>query len=58
MQQNGGDLNAAGLPNKNADGTLVNAVETCQLCHGPGRSSDVKATHGIGSFEFRAPVAN
>jgi OmcA/MtrC family decaheme c-type cytochrome len=58
MEQNGGDFNTAGIPNKNADGTFINAVETCTLCHGPGRDADVKIKHKIGTFEFRATVAN
>ena len=49
MKQNGGDFEAA----KMEDGTLSSSgVETCGLCHGPGRLADVKEVHGVGTFLF------
>jgi OmcA/MtrC family decaheme c-type cytochrome len=49
MQQNGGDFDAR----KAADSSLVSAsVETCVVCHGKGRTADVKEMHDIGAFEF------
>ncbi len=49
MKQNGGDFEAT----KAADSTLISAsVETCTLCHGPGRTADVKVMHGVGEFDF------
>jgi hypothetical protein len=38
---------------KNADGTTATGpTETCSVCHGPGRSSDVKVKHKVGEFRF------
>jgi len=49
MKQNGGDFEAT----KAADSTLISTgVETCVLCHGPGRSADVGEVHGVGDFQF------
>ena len=48
MEQNGGNFAATKLP----DSTLNPAdTETCELCHGPGRSSDVGEVHGVGEFQ-------
>lgn len=49
MQLNGADFNAA----KAADGTLISSgIESCVICHGPGRAADVKEVHKVGTFEF------
>ena len=49
MDREGGDFNATKAP----DGSLVSAEsEGCALCHGPGRSVDVKVIHEVESFEF------
>ena len=49
MKQNGGDFDAT----KAADSSLISSgVETCELCHGPGRTSDVKVMHRIDEFQF------
>jgi OmcA/MtrC family decaheme c-type cytochrome len=54
MLQNGGSKKLT----KNADGTTAGGpLETCQLCHGPGRTADVKVLHGVDRFEFQAPAA-
>ena len=37
---------------RNADGTLIGPTETCSVCHGPGRSSDVKVKHKVAEFRF------
>lgn len=47
MMQNGGDFDAR----KAADSTLISSgVETCELCHGEGRSADVEDMHGVRDF--------
>lgn len=49
MQQNGGDFNAR----KAADSSLISAsTETCIVCHGEGRTADVKEMHEVGAFKF------
>lgn len=49
MQQNGGDFNAT----RAADGTMISSgVETCVVCHGSGRTADVKVVHKIDTFQF------
>jgi len=49
MTQNGGDFDAT----KAADSTLISTgVETCELCHGEGRSADVVDMHEVGEFQF------
>ena len=54
MLQNGGSKTLG----KNADGTTAGGpLETCELCHGPGRTADVKVIHGVDNFEFQAPAA-
>jgi OmcA/MtrC family decaheme c-type cytochrome len=49
MMQNGADF-AAG---KDDNGVLISSgVETCTLCHGPGRTADVAEAHGVADFQF------
>jgi len=49
MELNGGDFNAT----KAADNTLVSSeIESCVICHGPGRATDVKVVHKVETFEF------
>jgi OmcA/MtrC family decaheme c-type cytochrome len=49
MELNGGDFSAT----KAADSTLVSSgIESCVICHGPGRTADVKVMHEVGTFEF------
>lgn len=48
MTQNGGAFDAM----QTAEGTLISAsggtvLETCTLCHGPGRTADVREMHGF-----------
>jgi OmcA/MtrC family decaheme c-type cytochrome len=49
MEQNGADFAAT----KAADSTLISSgVESCQLCHGEGRSAGVDEVHGVADFQF------
>ena len=49
MMQNGADFAAT----KAADSTLISSgVESCQLCHGAGRSAGVDEVHGVADFQF------
>ena len=42
MELNGGDFNAS----KAADSTLISSeIESCVVCHGPGRTADIKEVH-------------
>ena len=49
MKQNGGDFEATKAINS---ALISSGIETCTVCHGPGRSADVKIMHDVGSFEF------
>jgi OmcA/MtrC family decaheme c-type cytochrome len=51
MEQNGGVVTPS--PIKNAAGQTIAPAETCQVCHGPGASADVKVKHEVASFTFR-----
>jgi len=49
MRQNGADFAAT----KAADSTLISfGTESCELCHGDGRSADVSEVHGVSGFQF------
>jgi OmcA/MtrC family decaheme c-type cytochrome len=43
MTQNGGVIGGM----KTANGQVTNQAETCSLCHGPGRTADIREVHNI-----------
>ena len=53
MAQNGGSFNVA----KPVGGIVTTPFETCDVCHGPGRTADVKVSHGVGIYKFDDPPA-
>jgi hypothetical protein len=54
MTQNGGSFSVA----KPVGGIVTTPFETCDVCHGPGRTADVKVSHGVGIYKFDDPPAN
>lgn len=46
MRQNGGVIGGM----KAANGQVVNQAETCALCHGPGRTADIREVHKISFY--------
>lgn len=54
MTQNGGSFNVA----KPASGIVTSPLETCDLCHGPGKPADVKTMHQVGAYSFDDETPN
>jgi hypothetical protein len=54
MTQNGGSFNAP----KPANGIVTSPLETCGVCHGPGKPADVKTAHAVGIYKFDDQTAN
>jgi OmcA/MtrC family decaheme c-type cytochrome len=54
MTQNGGSFNVA----KPANGIVTSPLETCGVCHGPGKPADVKTAHAVGIYKFDDQTAN
>jgi len=49
MKQNGGDFEAGKLESGEMS---ASGVETCGVCHGPGRDADVREVHNVDGFQF------
>jgi OmcA/MtrC family decaheme c-type cytochrome len=54
MTQNGGSFSVA----KPANGIVTSPLETCGVCHGPGKPADVKEAHAVGIYKFDDLAAN
>jgi hypothetical protein len=46
MKQNGGVIGGM----KTANGQVANQAETCALCHGPGKTADIREVHNISFY--------
>jgi mono/diheme cytochrome c family protein len=51
MTQNGGVINGAKL----STGQVTGQAETCALCHGPGRTADLREVHNIDFYPLNNP---
>ena len=54
MTQNGGSFDAP----KPANGIVTSPLETCAICHGPGRVADVKVMHKVGIYKLDGGPSN
>jgi len=54
MTQNGGSFNAP----KPAGGIVTSPLETCGVCHGPGKVADVKVMHKVGIYKLDGGPSN
>jgi len=51
IKQNGGVFDAI----KQANGQVPNQAETCLLCHGPGKTADLREVHHIAFYPLNNP---